>query len=284
MSNNIRVKVLHCGDIGLDKEALVVGPHALTSGRRQAQREWYACPSFSYIIEHPDGNMLFDASIYRGWQQEWPEAWQQVADYSETADEQFFEARLKQAGYDPADFKYVFLSHMHTDHCGNVRLFKGTNTQLLVHEDELQGVADLEADGKDAWKFFLSADYSVSGVKYTPIYGDMEILKGIRAISLPGHTWGTMGLMLELDHCGTIILSSDSMYVHETVGPPAAGSMIDLDRSQWESSINKLRLLQKAHDAMIVPGHDHTVVHHSCSCHPLKEESQLRIWPQAHYN
>jgi N-acyl homoserine lactone hydrolase len=281
--SGITIKTLHCGNMGLDKDALVEGPNNLTASRRQAQREWYACPSFSYVINHPDGRILFDASVYRGWQNEWPMAWQESADYSETSDEEFFEARLKQMNLDPSDFKYVFLSHMHSDHCGNARLFAGTNAQILVHEKELSGVANLEADDKNAWNFFLSADYSVSGLKYTTLYGDMEIMKGIRAISLPGHTWGTMGLLVELEHSGTIILSSDALYVKESYGPPASGAMIDWDRAEWLKSVNKLKLLQKAHDAMIIPGHDHNVIHHNCSCHPLKDESKLRIWPEAFY-
>jgi N-acyl homoserine lactone hydrolase len=280
----ISIKALHCGNIGLDKDALVSGPYNLNKNRRQAEREWYACPSFSYVIEHPDGKILFDASIYRGWQNEWLPEWQIGGDYSETKDEEFFEARLKQIGLDPSDFKYVFLSHLHTDHCGNARLFAGTPAQILVHERELTGVANLEAEGKNAWNYFLSTDYSVSGLKYTPIYGDMEIMKGIRAISLPGHTWGTMGLMVELEHSGTIILSSDSLYVKESYGPPATGAMLDMDRTEWLRSVNKLKLLQKAHDAMIIPGHDHNVIHHECSCHPLREESKLRIWPESWYD
>lgn len=280
--SKISIRTLQCGAIGLDRDALVAGGK-MTVNNRDKKRDWYQCPSFTYVIDHPEGKILFDASMYRGWQEEWPEEWLETSDYTGTTDEEFFESRLKQLNLDPSDFKYVFLSHLHTDHCGNARLFSGTDTRILVHEEELKGVANLEADGKDAWKFFLSSDYSVSGLKYTTLYGDQEILKGIRSISLPGHTWGTMGLMVELEHSGTIILSSDSLYVADSF-ETGMGSMLDLDRDKWLTSVNKLKLLQKGHDAMIIPGHDHKVIHHNCSCHPLKEEKKLRVWPEAQYD
>jgi N-acyl homoserine lactone hydrolase len=278
----ITLKTLQCGHLGQDRDALIAGAKMNIYNRDQ-KREWYACPCFSYVIDHPDGKILFDSSVYKGWQNEWPQEWQDVADYTETKDEEFFESRLKQLNLDPSDFKYVFLSHMHSDHVGNARLFAGTKAQVLVHEDELKGVANLEAEGKNEWNFFLSADYSVSGIKYTSLYGDQEIMKGIRAISLPGHTWGTMGLMIELEQSGTIILSSDAVYLDESYYT-ATGAMIDINRDNWRRSLNKLKLLHKTHDAMIIPGHDHNVIHHKCSSHPLKHESKLRVWPDGQYD
>lgn len=279
---NITIKPLQCGTIGLDRDALLAGPK-LSIHNKNKQREWYACPSFTYVIDHPDGKMLFDASIWRGWQEEWPQEWMDTSEYHNTSDEEYFESRLKQLKLDPSDFKYVFLSHLHCDHAGNARLFAGTDAKILVHEKEFTGVAQLEAEGKTAHNFFLSSDYSVSGLKYTTLYGDQEIMKGIRAISLPGHTWGTMGLMVELEHSGTIILSGDSLYLADSYHT-GNGSMIDHNRDEWRQSLNKIKLLQKAYDAMIIPGHDHNVIHHECSCHPLKEESKLRVWPEALYD
>jgi N-acyl homoserine lactone hydrolase len=282
MMGKITIKALQCGTFGLDRDALLAGAQ-LNVYNKNKQREWYNCPSFTYVIDHPDGKMLFDASIWRGWQEEWPQEWIDTTDYTNASDEEYFEARLKQLKLEPSDFKYVFLSHLHSDHAGNARLFAGTDAKILVHEKELTGVAQLEADGKNAHNFFLSSDYSVSGLKYTTLYGDQEIMKGIRAISLPGHTWGTMGLMIELEHSGTIILSGDSLYLADSYHT-GNGAMIDNNRDEWRQSLNKIKLLQKAYDAMIIPGHDHNVIHHKCSCHPLREESKLRLWPDSLYD
>ncbi len=270
----IRIRALHHGNMRTDIELLVTGhPHyMLTRTNPEKRKIWCQVPSFSYVIEHPDGNMVFDASINPHWEKEWLPAYQELAPYEEYTPDQLFENSLKAAGYGPEDIKYVFLSHLHTDHCGNARLFKGTNVQVLVHEKEYQGVANLTEDEN----FFLRCDYDVSGLHFAPLPGDMEIMKDVYAVSLPGHTWGTMGLMIHLEHSGTVILPSDAIYRKESYDL-SHPSMITPDPETWRKSLNKLKLLARNYDATIVPGHDHSLCHEGES--PLRNEETLRLHP-----
>lgn len=63
-------------------------------------------------------------------------------------------------------------------------------------------------------------------------------------------------MLVKLDHTGWVMLTSDAMYHHETYGPPAVGSFVDLDPNQWGQSVEKVRRYATKYEALIVPGHD----------------------------
>ena len=77
-------------------------------------------------------------------------------------------------------------------------------------------------------------------------------------MSLPGHTPGQMGLMVNLDTTGWVMLTSDALYLHESYGPPAVGSPIVWESEKWRTSVDRIRTLAIEHEAFIFPGHDTT--------------------------
>lgn len=252
-----KLKGLQLGYMGMDME-LMVFPHpnyALTAPRQQANKVWYQCPSLSYIIEHPDGLILWETGLSTNWQAEWLAGWQYLVDLSNITPEQCLEARLKAIGHVPEDFKYVIQGHLHCDHAGGLRLFEDAGATIVCHEDELKHVTTIER----ADNFFVRADWDFLGYKRpTTTYSDQQILKNVWLISLPGHTPGTMGLLTKLDTTGWVLLTSDALYTHESYGPPATGSPIVWDAAKWAQSVEKLRKLATDHDAFVFPGHDET--------------------------
>jgi glyoxylase-like metal-dependent hydrolase (beta-lactamase superfamily II) len=89
-----------------------------------------------------------------------------------------------------------------------------------------------------------------------------------------------MGMMLDLDHTGTVLLTTDALYHHESYGPPAAGSPIVWDAGHWAASVEKIRKLALEHEALLFPGHDE----HSIK--QLKDRSEVQkieFWPNYTY-
>lgn len=267
----IKIKPMYHGSLHCDKDLLVTGHPdlMLTRSNHQKNRVWCEAPSFTYIIEHPDGRMLFDASVNKHWEDEWLPEYKELAPYDDVTEEQLFENSLKASNLGPEDIDYVFLSHLHCDHAGNARLFTTASNQILLHEDEFAAAANFDKDEH----FFLKVDYDIPGARFTTLPGDIEIMKDIHAISLPGHTAGTMGLMIHLEHAGTIILTSDACYLKESY-ESEVGSIISADVVQWQHSLRKVKMLARAHYATVIPGHDHNVC---CDEHsPLAGEERLR--------
>jgi glyoxylase-like metal-dependent hydrolase (beta-lactamase superfamily II) len=255
----IKLTGIHLGYMGLDYD-LLLHPHPdhiLHTGLTQMSRTWYQCPSLGYIIDHPDGRVLWNTGISPDWSHEWLAEWQWMLDLQRVTPETCLEARLKLLGLGPEDFKYVVQGHLHTDHAGGLRLFEQAGATVLLHEDEFKHVAKIQT----AENFFNRQDWRfIFDKKPTLLYGDQEILKGVQVVSLPGHTPGTTGVLLHLDHTGAVFLTDDAMYTHETYGPPAVGTPITWDVPRWNASIERIRKLATEHSAFLFPGHDETGV------------------------
>lgn len=256
----IKLKGLQLGYMGMDYE-LMVFPHPnhalMAGGRREGQKTWYQCPALSYLIEHPDGLILWETGISTNWKAEWLAGWQYLVDLSNVTPEVCLEARLKSVGLAPEDFTYVIQGHLHTDHAGGLRLFEDAGATIVCHEDEYKYVTQIGV----ADNFFVRADWDFLGYKRpTTTYGDQQILKDVWLLSLPGHTPGTMGLLTKLDHTGWVLLTSDALYTHDSYGPPAVGTPITWSAEQWARSVEKVRATATDHDAFVFPGHDETGV------------------------
>lgn len=52
-------------------------------------------------------------------------------------------------------------------------------------------------------------------------------------------------------------------YTHESYGPPPVGSPIVWDREKWTASVEKIRKIGVARNALVLPGHDLTGVQHA---------------------
>lgn len=269
----ISVKPLLHGHLNVDRDLLVTGhPEALlTKSAPDISKVWCKIPSFTYVVDHPDGKLLFDASISPDWKKEWHPEWQELAEWERTEEEQF-ENSLKREGLGPEDVDYLFLSHLHTDHAGNARLFNTSGTRILIHDDEFIAAANRQDDEN----FFLRADYELPGARYNLLPGDVEIMKDVFAVSLPGHTPGSMGLMIHLEHSGTIILAADACYLKDSY-ETQVGSMISADQDAWLRSMHKLKMLARCHNATIIPGHDHSLCQEGEEDCPLHGEDRVRV-------
>ena len=229
---------------------------SLAPGDNEKVKRWYHCPSLAYVVEHPEGRILFDTGISPHWDEEWPEEFKGPR-FSDIKTEDLLEAKLKSIGMGPEDFDIVVQGHLHMDHAGGLRLFEHAGAEIIVHEDEYRGVLSLEEDS-----YFMSrVDFEfLPRRKPTLVYGEQQLLKGVHLTSIPGHTWGTMGMLVQLEHTGSVLFTSDALFLHESYGPPAVGSMVSILPDKWIQSVEKVRRYATKHEAMLVLGHDESAI------------------------
>ncbi len=151
------------------------------------------------------------------------------------------QGRLKRIGVDAAEIDTVILSHAHWDMAANADLFP--RAEILLHEDELayaDGVTSSDA---------LTPAYTgraLHRLKLSPFRGEPELASGLRLIELPGHTPGSIGLLV-----GNALLCGDAIHsaADIVVGGPRV-SAHDLTRAK--TSLAKAIELAE----IIYPGHD----------------------------
>ena len=85
----VRIRPLELGWLGVDHE-LIVFPHPeliLNVNRRTGQKHWLRGPILSYVIEHPDGLLLWDTGVSTEWPTEWLAPWLHLIDLNEVTPE-----------------------------------------------------------------------------------------------------------------------------------------------------------------------------------------------------
>jgi N-acyl homoserine lactone hydrolase len=109
--------------------------------------------------------------------------------------------RLERLGVNPQSVDTVVLSHVHWDIAGNVDLFP--NADVVLHAKEL-AFADA-ADGSDS-NLPAYTGRALRRLRLRPFEEECDLAEGLRLIELPGHTPGTIGLLI-----GDTLLASDSV-------------------------------------------------------------------------
>ena len=160
-----------------------------------------------YLIEHPDGTLLWDAGLSDSLAEGSPHT---QANGTVTTVTATLRAQLEELGYQPADITYLALSHLHYDHAGNANDFVASTwlVQRPEHEaafGDAQGFFDraLYAELENSETMLLDGDHDV--------FGDGTVV----IKSAPGHTPGHQVLFVDLAQTGGVVLSGDLYHFPE---------------------------------------------------------------------
>jgi N-acyl homoserine lactone hydrolase len=244
----MRLYVFTSGSLGgFPKAALQIGG--------QGNIDW--APVSFYVIKHPKGNVIFDTgnndktiTDADGW-------WGPLAKGFglKMTQNDAMAAQLAKIGLKTSDIKYVVVGHMHLDHGGNVSQFP--NSTLVVQNDEM----------KAAWwpdpgfsVYYIPGDFAdTKKMDVIRLEGDLNLF-GDRSIEIrraPGHTPGSQFAVVRLPKTGTVVLTSDVVYLKESLEKnliaPIPGTWSPM--AAYES-YQKIRLVRDGEKASIFYGHD----------------------------
>jgi N-acyl homoserine lactone hydrolase len=192
-----------------------------------------------YLIHHKLGWMLWDTGI--------PDA---VASMAEPPPgpipwhrNKTLAAQLAALGVQPADIKYIGISHTHGDHVGNVDLFP--TATVLIQKAEYEWAF---ASGHKPFSDSHPADQLVGD---HDVFGDGSVM----IISTPGHTPGHESLMVDLPRTGRVILSGDVAHFRDNFDNrrvPAGNT----DKAQSVASMDHIADLIAKYHAQFWINHD----------------------------
>ena len=268
----MELKVIECGRTSLDFELAVTGhPDKLASAEGPSKKELLRHPIYFYVIEHPSGRILVDTGVSIHFRTEWKNQFYQEAMSYDPGEGGLFPERLEQLGLRVEDFDHVVITHLHTDHAGNVRMFAPTGAKIYVGENELRGAVTQKGGlirddlitlwGVTSPQGFTRADFaSLLPDRAIEVFGDFELLPGVWIITLPGHTWGTLGVAVNLPESGWILIASDAIYLADTYAKRFVGSILNQFPEEWAKSAVKVRRLVERYNMTVLPGHDSRVI------------------------
>jgi len=146
---------------------------------------------------------------------------------------------------------------MHPDHWGFIDKFP--NAEIIVADEEFTNSIKLFALGKSP--FAKDIDYFIKAkLKWKLIPSQDKTTKLMDGITIynfgRGHSFGMLGLLIDLPKSGKKLVISDAIYTSENVGPPVREPGICFDREAWLATMNYIIKLAKEINAEIWYGHD----------------------------
>ncbi|MFQ6107487.1 MAG: N-acyl homoserine lactonase family protein [Thermoplasmata archaeon] len=177
------------------------------------------------LIESEDLRILVDTGIG-----ELPE---RIAKYYRVDKTMTLEKSLRRSDLSPGDITTVVNTHLHLDHCGNNKLFKGA--RFIAQEMEYAYAKNPHRFQKGAYvrDFF-------EGSRFRTVSGTYELTEDVMLIPTPGHTPGHQSVLVEGDrrfvYCGDIAPLRENYEKRNIVG-------VLFDSVEALASIDKLREL-----------------------------------------
>lgn len=205
-------------------------------------------PLFTFFVQGGGKNILFDCGP------ESPEL-APLKTHRQITEHVSLQQQLEQHGLKPSDVDAVVLSHLHWDHSYNLELFP--DKPIYVQAEEVRAALTpipceehnynvKDGNGLPQWLAGFEA--------MVQLEGDFQLADGLQIVTLPGHSPGLHGLLVDTAE-GRYMLASDHYPLIENFekGIPA-GSHTSL--YQWYDSHKKVLKLAD----YVLPGHDDYVL------------------------
>jgi len=240
----VKLFAFHCGGERADWAALDAFDHRVGTK--------VVIPYFFYLVQHPNGNVLFDSGAHPDLVANARARLGAVADAFEvlmTADDRI-ERKLASVGLSAIDITHVAHSHLHYDHCGGIESVR--HAEFLIQRSELSFACSPPVYQRG---LFVRADFD-HAVRWTELSGEKDVFGDGRVVLFPtpGHTRGHQSMLVRLQR-QAVILVGDAAYLPEKMKARALPPVVwepDTMVSSWEH----IEDLQRSYDATLLFTHD----------------------------
>jgi glyoxylase-like metal-dependent hydrolase (beta-lactamase superfamily II) len=164
------------------------------------------------------------------------------------------EDQLAAHGVALADIARIYLSHLHNDHAGGLRLFD-PSIPVFVQRAELEygmsGHPFPEQHG------MFRVDFDDPLINWQLLDGDITLAPGIDAVFTPGHTPGHQSFLVELQGGGGYAFAFDAADLTENIADERGpGGFVHCEAQVPLDSLLRLKAIAAARGLPLLPGHD----------------------------
>jgi N-acyl homoserine lactone hydrolase len=206
-----------------------------------------------YLIRHPNGDLLWDTG-FNDAIADMPDGLQIDAIGARVTMPVKLADQLAQLQLTPADIEFVSISHMHSDHTGNLNAFAAGST-WIVDADERAAMFSPEgrADAQ-GFSFYNQLEnvrtQLIEGGGDYDVFGDGSVV----IVQAPGHTPGHTILKVTLPTAGVVLLTGDMWHLPESRANRRV-PRFNTDRAQTLASTDKIEAIAAETNARVIRQH-----------------------------
>lgn len=165
---------------------------------------------------------------------------------------------VRLVGIDPDDVPLVVNTHLHWDHSSNNHLFP--QAEVVIQQRELDFARRPVPWHRRQFEALddVTAAWRRAEDRIRPVDGDQDLAPGVRLLTLPGHTPGSQGVLVETAS-GPQLIAGDCVYRYENwEGDTDVDHIPGLytDLVAYDQSFRKIEAL----GCEVIPSHDATVL------------------------
>lgn len=167
------------------------------------------------------------------------------------------ERALAAVGVALTEIDRIYMSHLHNDHAGGLRLFP-TSVPVSVQRRELEyGLSDHPFPERHG---MFRIDFDDPEISWQLLDGDTELAPGITAILTPGHTPGHQSFVIDLPDGTGFVFAFDAGDLTENFESELApGGFVHCEAEATLPAIRRLNDLAERTGYRLIPGHDPAV-------------------------
>lgn len=156
-------------------------------------------------------------------------------------------AQLRRFGLTPADIGHVFVTHLHFDHVDDLLLY--TNARIYVGRKEWEGAVQ-KAPSWGHGRILREFTQNPQARQRLVLVEDQEVLPGVEAFWVGGHTPGSMAWRIHTAH-GWVVLTGDTVSLLANLERNVPIGVYD-NRAQCLAAMQTIR----AKADVVLPSHD----------------------------
>jgi N-acyl homoserine lactone hydrolase len=214
-------------------------------------------PTPIFLIDHPEGKVLFETGLHPEVSTNPDGHWgQRARDWNpRVSPDQAVHRQLASLGVRPTDIRFVVLSCLLPDHAGGMQAFP--EATFLVQFQELQ----------DAWwpdrrympKYEFEELLPTRAFRFLELYGDdLDIFGDGRVVVLasPAHTRGEQALVARLPRTGTVVLPAGVIPQKANLDRGVMTGTPRMAPAVVHASMARLKKVIQQEHAMVIFHHD----------------------------
>jgi glyoxylase-like metal-dependent hydrolase (beta-lactamase superfamily II) len=153
-----------------------------------------------------------------------------------------------------ADISRIYLSHLHNDHAGGLRLFDRSIPVWIQRRELEYGMSDHPFPERHG---MFRIDYDDPDIDWRLLDGDCELVPGVSAVLTPGHTPGHQSFVVDLPRERGYVLAFDAADLRENVERELpVGGFVHCRAEDTIAPIRRLKQIAAEKEYEIIPGHD----------------------------